>query len=448
MGPIDYSLPGIQSPTQALMQGVQFGAGLSQLQAQRQAAEAQAATQQAELEKNRLFQNSLQAFFSNPNRKFEDLEPVLALSNKTQLEALSSIGKRMDERERSAQQLFSGQVLAALEVDPNQARKLLEERITAESDPGKKQTLSMVLDAVKADPAKAAQTLEIVGASQFGKDWYESIAKVREERRKSALAPMELRKTTAEAIIKEAESKFAPEKFGAELGLTKEQIEAAKAARRASDAAAAKSGADARRADAEAAQIAAGIIPADKRPESEGKLRKEYNDQTASYREVKSAYGRILSSEDTAVGDLSLIFGYMKMLDPGSVVREGEFATAQNAAGVPERIQNIYNRVVNGERLSKSQRDSFKGQAEKLYKSAGEQEATVRTGIERIAKGYGLNTANIFYSGQEAAPTAPQPGATPTAAPTAAGGGVREGARSRSASGRPITFRNGQWVYD
>lgn len=97
----------------------------------------------------------------------------------------------------------------------------------------------------------------------------------------------------------------------------------------------------------------------------------------------------------------------MKMLDPGSVVREGEFATAQNAAGVPERIQNAYNKVLSGERLSASQRNAFKGQAGKLYTTAQQQEAQVRQGIERIAKGYGLKTENIFYTQTETTPTAP-----------------------------------------
>jgi hypothetical protein len=213
----------------------------------------------------------------------------------------------------------------------------------------------------------------------------------------------------AETIIKEAEAKFAPQKFGADLGLTQAQIDASKAARRASDAAAAQSGAAAARARAEADQIAKGVIPADKRTEAEFKLRKEFTDQTKVFQDIKSSYGRVKVSEDTAVGDLSLIFGFMKMLDPGSVVREGEFATAQNATGVPERIANLYNRVISGERLSKSQRDSFKGQAEKLYKSALEQEKVVRDGIGRIAGGYGLNTKNIFYTDKEVPPSGPEP---------------------------------------
>ena len=146
----------------------------------------------------------------------------------------------------------------------------------------------------------------------------------------------------------------------------------------------------------------------------------------------------MLASEDNAVGDLSLIFGYMKMLDPGSVVREGEFATAQNAAGVPERIQNIYNQVVSGQRLSPSQRQSFKGQAGKLYSTAQTQEAQVRQGIERIAKGYGLNTANIFYTPTEVAPTAP--GAAPGAPAPAPGAPVSVTAPN----GQVLTFPSQQ----
>lgn len=253
-----------------------------------------------------------------------------------------------------------------------------------------------------------------------------------------ATQPFKISEAQSTSIIKAAEAKFAPDKFGAELGLTNAQIEASRAARRASDAAAAKSGAEAKRAQAEANQIASGVIPADKRPEAETKFRTEYNNQTKPFQEVKSAYGRVLSSEDSAVGDLSLIFGYMKMLDPGSVVREGEFATAQNAAGVPERVQNIYNRIISGERLNASQRDSFKGQAKKLYESAGQQEAVVRQGLERIAKGYGLNTANIFYTPTEVAPTAPgAPPGTPAPAP---GGPIT----LRSSDGQSFTFPNQQ----
>jgi hypothetical protein len=257
----------------------------------------------------------------------------------------------------------------------------------------------------------------------------ESSVKLGAEQREKQLQPFTVSKATSEAIIKEAEAKFAPEKFGLEIDLSKSQIDQAKAARRASEAAARASGAQAKRLEAEAIQIASGIIPADKRPDAEGKFRKEYSDQTKGYQEVKSAYGRVLASQETAAGDLALIFNYMKMLDPGSVVREGEFATAQNAAGVPDRIKNLYNNLSKGERLNPEQRKMFGKQAEGLFKQAGQQEATVRQGIKRIAKGYGLNTENIFFTPTEVPPTAP---------------GAAAPVRVTTPTGQVITFPNQQ----
>jgi len=59
----------------------------------------------------------------------------------------------------------------------------------------------------------------------------------------------------------------------------------------------------------------------------------------------------------------------MKILDPASVVRETEFANAQNAAGVPDQIRNMYNRALRGERLGEAQRDDFVNSAKKLVVS-------------------------------------------------------------------------------
>jgi hypothetical protein len=200
---------------------------------------------------------------------------------------------------------------------------------------------------------------------------------------------------------------------GVQLGLTEAQIKQAEASIAASNAAAKKDGAEATRLEAQAKQIADGIIPAEKRPEAERNFRNEYNDRTKGYQETKSAYGRILAVSDPktpdeeAAADLALIFNFMKMQDPGSTINTGEFANAQNAAGVPDRIRNLYNNLVTGARLNPTQRKSFRGQAENLYKAAGQQEDIVRKGIDRIAKGMGLNTQNIFYTQTEVAPTAP-----------------------------------------
>jgi hypothetical protein len=73
-------------------------------------------------------------------------------------------------------------------------------------------------------------------------------------------------------------------------------------------------------------------------------LRKEFNglDEVSKFKDTAASYNQVrtLSSrpKPTSTDDIALIFSFMKMLDPGSVVREGEFALVGQAAGVPDRV--------------------------------------------------------------------------------------------------------------
>jgi hypothetical protein len=428
--PFNYMIPQAD-PFAGVLQGLKLGAASEEMQAARAQTQAQTAlrvAQEQEIQAKLAAQNrlataadSLLGKIRGGNATETDFAQYRLIAPKDQSEAAAKVFEGMSKAQQQNALSFGTQVMAALgSKDPQIGIAMLEEREAAEREknPQMAQAWGTVAKLAKLDPANG---IFAAGAAMAGlpgsKEAIEGWQKTQEERRSRALEPFKVREQTASTLIKEAEAKLAPEKLGADLNLTNAQIEQAKAARRASDAAAAKSGADAVRARAEANQLSAGIIPADKRPEAESKFRREYSDQTKGYQEVKSAYGRVLASEDTAVGDLSLIFGYMKMLDPGSVVREGEFATAENAQGVPDRILNIYNRVRTGERLTPSQRSSFKGQAGKLYETSQTQEGQVRQGIERIAKGYGLNTANIFYQAEETPPRGGEPSAAIPGAP-------------------------------
>lgn len=155
--------------------------------------------------------------------------------------------------------------------------------------------------------------------------------------------------------------------------------------------------------------------------DQENKLRDEFIAQNKDFRAVRDAYSRINASakEPSAAGDLALIFNYMKLLDPGSVVREGEFATAQNAAGIPERVRANYNRVVNGERLTEETRKDFLKQAKNLYGSQENQYKKSRKEYERITRKYGLNPETVLVDqsanmpeSEVAPPAAPAPAAT------------------------------------
>ncbi len=133
-----------------------------------------------------------------------------------------------------------------------------------------------------------------------------------------------------------------------------------------------------------------------------GDLRKERSGlpTTKATQEVSAAYNRVQSAakNPSAAGDLSLIFGYMKMLDPGSTVREGEFATAQNAAGVPSQLLNVYERVRSGQRLSPEQRADFLGQAQGLYGSQNSQQSKIDKDYERLAIKQGVSPDDVLMN--------------------------------------------------
>lgn len=128
------------------------------------------------------------------------------------------------------------------------------------------------------------------------------------------------------------------------------------------------------------------------------KLRDEFNNQSKEFITVANSYQRIRdsASDPSAAGDLSLIFNYMKVLDPGSTVREGEFATAQSAGSVPARIIAQYNKVMSGERLSTEQREDFVNRADKLYKGQETRhEETVKDRYEGLAKDVGVDPRRV-----------------------------------------------------
>jgi hypothetical protein len=106
---------------------------------------------------------------------------------------------------------------------------------------------------------------------------------------------------------------------------------------------------------------------------------------------VRDSWATMKSTPESAAGDVSLIYSFMRINDPGSTVREGEYATAQNAAGVSDKIKNAYNRALNGERLTPEQRADFKTTARNIYVSRIPQYERVIGQYRALAKKFGLD---------------------------------------------------------
>lgn len=437
-GPFDYTID-VANPFQAALRGYQGGMAINEARQEQEAQQFGLQKKQFELQAQQQMQMDLADLSNNPNATGADYARVI--TRHPQLSKQIGEGWNVLNTAQQQARLQQGsQALAAIQAGRGDlAAQIFKDHATATRNSGDEATArqaEMMAKLITDHPETAKTSIAIGLASAMGPEKFASMySTLGAEQRASEQAPFDLRKKAADAAgaesdaaVKDVEAKYAPkrvpleiEKLGAELGLTTAQIGQAKASAVASYASANASNANAAKTRREMEQSGTGLLPPDKAMEAESKLRREYSDQTKGFQEVREAYRRVKSSNNDAVGDLSLIFGYMKMLDPGSVVREGEFATAQNAAGVPERVQNIYNRAVSGERLTPGQRKAFTAQAEKLFGSAQQQEKTVRAGLERIASGYGIKKENIFYDPSNTPEDAPR---SPSPAPRAGGPAV------------------------
>jgi hypothetical protein len=132
------------------------------------------------------------------------------------------------------------------------------------------------------------------------------------------------------------------------------------------------------------------------------KLSKDFVSQSSDFKKQVDAYNRIVSSAEdpSAAGDVAVVFNYMKMLDPGSVVRESEFALAASTGGLDEAIKNKFGKVATGEILGFT-RDDFVDRAGKIYSGSLEQQIDLEeTMREQAIKLYGMpeNAADLIIS--------------------------------------------------
>ena len=129
---------------------------------------------------------------------------------------------------------------------------------------------------------------------------------------------------------------------------------------------------------------------------AEKTLRTDFNALTKNFRAVGDSFNTIMAGAEnpTAASDLSLIFAFMKMLDPTSTVRESEFAQAEQAGALPDKVQNIIGRFWDGQRLTVN-RPMFLTQAKNLYDARVPAYANIADNYTAIAGREGLDARNI-----------------------------------------------------
>ena len=143
------------------------------------------------------------------------------------------------------------------------------------------------------------------------------------------------------------------------------------------------------------ASMKAGVDANNKKYDNLTKLSNNYKGQRSVefYQKLRSTYPL---TKNPQVADVSMIFNFMKMLDPGSTVREGEYATAKNTAGIDQGMRNTFNAALGSGFLSDSQRADFRRTAWKLINAEASNVQKINENFTALGEKFGISTDNIL----------------------------------------------------
>jgi hypothetical protein len=134
----------------------------------------------------------------------------------------------------------------------------------------------------------------------------------------------------------------------------------------------------------------------------EDKLRNDFEKLSKDFRTQKEMSGKVFSLSSkpfekfTATDGVAMIFAFMKVLDPTSVVREGEQATAANARGIPAATRTFYNRLLTGQKLDKEQISNFSETTRNLLAGGETVNSEREQKFRSIAERRDLNADNVI----------------------------------------------------
>jgi hypothetical protein len=114
-------------------------------------------------------------------------------------------------------------------------------------------------------------------------------------------------------------------------------------------------------------------------------------DSAAQYDQLDA----LISQNPSAGADMAIIYSFMKTMDPGSVVKESEFASAARAGGVPERIINTITRAATGEIITPDQRKDFLQQGRVMRDKNKAVADAVRAQYRSLAERSGFNPIDV-----------------------------------------------------
>jgi hypothetical protein len=141
------------------------------------------------------------------------------------------------------------------------------------------------------------------------------------------------------------------------------------------------------------------VMPEQKVFENTQKLRGEFRAEPIykAHQEVQSAFNQVKDGLEakSPAGDLAAATKFMKLLDPGSVVRESELALAMQAGGALDRLTSYASNVANGTKLTDKQRIDFRDLSTKFFNTSAQLFNEKQKEYTDIANRYNFNPKDV-----------------------------------------------------
>jgi len=119
------------------------------------------------------------------------------------------------------------------------------------------------------------------------------------------------------------------------------------------------------------------------------------------FEEMEKAFQQVemASRAGTPIGDVASAIKIMKLLDPGSVVRESELGIALNqTSGLVDRWKTFIERKYTGQQLTATQREEFRQIASDFYNIAQQSKNKLDSRFINYAKGAGVDPSLVVGS--------------------------------------------------
>lgn len=129
-------------------------------------------------------------------------------------------------------------------------------------------------------------------------------------------------------------------------------------------------------------------------------LRKQLGDEptTKSFQELKKQWENMQSAGETGAGDISIMYSYIKMLDPTTAVKEGELELAAKSSGLSDKLIKAAKQLDKGAALGPEIRKQMIAEGANLYNNTAKEQQKLNAAYTGYAKDSGIEPEKVLGS--------------------------------------------------